>query len=56
MEWTSIERTTFRNGMLVITNTNKLVGRLSGVDGLKTATPAKPVSTSWPRPRTATGA
>ena len=36
MEWTSIERTTFRNGMLVITNTNKLVGRLPGVDGLKT--------------------
>ena len=36
MEWTSIERTTFRNGMLVITNTNKLVGHLPGVDGLKT--------------------
>jgi D-alanyl-D-alanine carboxypeptidase (penicillin-binding protein 5/6) len=36
MAWTSIERTTFRNGMLVITNTNKLVGRLAGVDGLKT--------------------
>jgi D-alanyl-D-alanine carboxypeptidase (penicillin-binding protein 5/6) len=34
--WTSIERTTFRNGMRVITNTNKLVGRLPGVDGLKT--------------------
>jgi len=36
MEWTSVARTTFRNGMLVITNTNKLVGRLPGVDGLKT--------------------
>jgi D-alanyl-D-alanine carboxypeptidase (penicillin-binding protein 5/6) len=36
MAWTSIERTTFRNGLLVITNTNKLVGRLPGVDGLKT--------------------
>jgi D-alanyl-D-alanine carboxypeptidase (penicillin-binding protein 5/6) len=36
MQWTSIEHTTFRNGMLMITNTNKLVGRLPGVDGLKT--------------------
>ncbi|MGE5255234.1 MAG: D-alanyl-D-alanine carboxypeptidase family protein [Hyphomicrobiales bacterium] len=36
LAWTSIERTTFRNGLLVITNTNKLVGRLPGVDGLKT--------------------
>jgi D-alanyl-D-alanine carboxypeptidase (penicillin-binding protein 5/6) len=34
--WTSIARTTFRNGMRVISNTNKLVGRLPGVDGLKT--------------------
>jgi D-alanyl-D-alanine carboxypeptidase (penicillin-binding protein 5/6) len=36
LEWTSIERTTFRNGTRVITNTNKLLGRLPGVDGLKT--------------------
>jgi D-alanyl-D-alanine carboxypeptidase (penicillin-binding protein 5/6) len=36
MGWTSIERTTFRNGVLIITNTNKLVGRVPGVDGLKT--------------------
>jgi D-alanyl-D-alanine carboxypeptidase (penicillin-binding protein 5/6) len=36
MEWTSIERTTFRNGMRMLRNTNRLVGRLPGVDGLKT--------------------
>ena len=34
--WTSIEQTTFRNGTLLIHNKNKLVGRLPGVDGLKT--------------------
>jgi len=36
LHWTSIEQTTFRNGTLVITNKNKLVGRVPGVDGLKT--------------------
>ncbi len=36
LNWTSIEQTTFRNGTLVITNKNKLVGRVPGVDGLKT--------------------
>jgi D-alanyl-D-alanine carboxypeptidase (penicillin-binding protein 5/6) len=36
IEWTSIEQTTFRNGTLLIHNKNKLVGRLPGVDGLKT--------------------
>jgi serine-type D-Ala-D-Ala carboxypeptidase (penicillin-binding protein 5/6) len=36
LEWTSIERTTFRNGTLAISNKNKLVGRVPGVDGLKT--------------------
>lgn len=36
LRWTSIEQTTFRSGTLVITNKNKLVGRLPGVDGLKT--------------------
>jgi D-alanyl-D-alanine carboxypeptidase (penicillin-binding protein 5/6) len=36
LEWTSIEQTTFRDGSLVITNKNKLVGRMPGVDGLKT--------------------
>lgn len=36
IKWTSIEQTTFRNGTLLIHNKNKLVGRLPGVDGLKT--------------------
>jgi D-alanyl-D-alanine carboxypeptidase (penicillin-binding protein 5/6) len=36
LKWTAIEQTTFRNGTLVLTNKNKLVGRLPGVDGLKT--------------------
>lgn len=36
LEWTSIEQTTFRNGTLAISNKNKLVGRVPGVDGLKT--------------------
>jgi D-alanyl-D-alanine carboxypeptidase (penicillin-binding protein 5/6) len=36
LEWTSIQQTTFRNGTLVMTNKNRLVGRLFGVDGLKT--------------------
>jgi D-alanyl-D-alanine carboxypeptidase (penicillin-binding protein 5/6) len=36
LEWTSIEHTTFRSGTLAISNKNKLVGRVPGVDGLKT--------------------
>lgn len=36
LEWTSTEQATFRSGTLVITNKNKLVGRLPAVDGLKT--------------------
>jgi D-alanyl-D-alanine carboxypeptidase (penicillin-binding protein 5/6) len=36
LQWTSIEQTTFRNGKMVITNKNRLVGRVPGVDGLKT--------------------
>jgi D-alanyl-D-alanine carboxypeptidase (penicillin-binding protein 5/6) len=36
IHWTSIEQTTFRNGTLVISNKNKLIGRLPGIDGLKT--------------------
>jgi D-alanyl-D-alanine carboxypeptidase (penicillin-binding protein 5/6) len=36
LEWTSIEHTTFRSGTLPISNKNKLVGRVPGVDGLKT--------------------
>lgn len=36
LEWTATAQTTFRNGTLVLTNKNKLVGRLPEVDGLKT--------------------
>ena len=36
LNWTSIEQTTFRSGTLPITNKNRLVGRVPGVDGLKT--------------------
>ena len=36
LEWASIEQTTFRSGTLPISNKNKLVGRVPGVDGLKT--------------------
>ena len=36
LEWTSIEHATFRSGTLPISNKNKLVGRVPGVDGLKT--------------------
>ncbi len=36
LAWTSTEQTTFRDGTLVISNKNKLVGRLAEVDGLKT--------------------
>jgi D-alanyl-D-alanine carboxypeptidase (penicillin-binding protein 5/6) len=36
LEWTSTEQTTFRNGTLVMTNKNKLVGKMPEVDGLKT--------------------
>jgi D-alanyl-D-alanine carboxypeptidase (penicillin-binding protein 5/6) len=36
LEWTSIEQTTFRSGTLPISNKNRLVGRVPGVDGLKT--------------------
>ena len=36
LEWTSNEQTTFRSGTLAISNKNKLVGRVPGVDGLKT--------------------
>ena len=36
LEWTSIAQTTFRSGTLPISNKNKLVGRVPGVDGLKT--------------------
>jgi D-alanyl-D-alanine carboxypeptidase (penicillin-binding protein 5/6) len=36
IDWTSTEQTTLRNGMLTITNRNKLLGKLPEVDGLKT--------------------
>lgn len=36
LKWTSTEQTAFRRGTLVLTNKNKLVGRMPEVDGLKT--------------------
>jgi serine-type D-Ala-D-Ala carboxypeptidase (penicillin-binding protein 5/6) len=36
IEWTSIQTETFRGGTFIMTNHNKLLGRMSGVDGLKT--------------------
>ncbi len=36
LEWTSIQRETFRDGTFIMTNHNRLLGRISGVDGLKT--------------------
>jgi D-alanyl-D-alanine carboxypeptidase (penicillin-binding protein 5/6) len=36
MEWTSTERSTFRNGTMPISNHNRLLGVVPGVDGLKT--------------------
>lgn len=36
LEWTSIQSDTFRDGKFTLTNTNKLLGRLAGADGLKT--------------------
>jgi D-alanyl-D-alanine carboxypeptidase (penicillin-binding protein 5/6) len=36
LEWTAIERTTFRSGTLVISNHNKLLGKMPEVDGIKT--------------------
>jgi len=36
MEWASIERTTFRNGTLIIHNHNRLLGKVPEVDGIKT--------------------
>lgn len=35
-EWTSAEKTTFRNGTLTLRNTNSLIGSYPGADGLKT--------------------
>ncbi|MDM7917168.1 MAG: D-alanyl-D-alanine carboxypeptidase family protein [Candidatus Eisenbacteria bacterium] len=36
LEWSSIQETDFRNGEFKLTNTNKLLGRFAGLDGLKT--------------------
>jgi D-alanyl-D-alanine carboxypeptidase (penicillin-binding protein 5/6) len=36
LEWTSIQTERFRNGTFIMTNHNKLLERMRGVDGLKT--------------------
>ncbi len=36
MEWTSIQSDTFRGGRFTLSNTNKLLGKFPGTDGLKT--------------------
>lgn len=36
LQWTSIQTDTFRDGKFTLTNTNKLLGKFSGTDGLKT--------------------
>lgn len=36
LEWTSIQTDSFRGGKFVLTNTNKLLGKFPGTDGLKT--------------------
>jgi len=36
LEWSGTEQTTFRDGAFVLQNTNKLIGRFPGLDGLKT--------------------
>ncbi len=36
LEWTSIQTERFRNGTFIMTNHNKLLERMPGVDGLKT--------------------
>lgn len=36
LEWTSIQTDSFRDGKFVLTNTNKLLGKFPGTDGLKT--------------------
>lgn len=39
--WTSLDRIPFRDGRMSLPNTNRLVGRVQGVDGLKTGFTAK---------------
>lgn len=41
LEWSAIEREPFRGGAFILENTNKLVGRFEGLDGLKTGYTSK---------------
>jgi D-alanyl-D-alanine carboxypeptidase (penicillin-binding protein 5/6) len=41
LEWTSLNRVPFREGRTSLPNTNRLVGKVPGVDGLKTGFTAK---------------
>lgn len=41
LQWTSLNRVPFREGRTSLPNTNRLVGRVPGVDGLKTGYTAK---------------
>lgn len=41
LQWTSLNRVPFREGRTSLPNTNRLVGRVPGVDGLKTGFTAK---------------
>jgi D-alanyl-D-alanine carboxypeptidase (penicillin-binding protein 5/6) len=41
LQWTSLDRVPFREGRTSLPNTNRLVGRIPGVDGLKTGYTAK---------------
>jgi len=36
LQWTGMNRTPFRAGRIMLPNTNRLVGKVAGVDGLKT--------------------
>jgi D-alanyl-D-alanine carboxypeptidase (penicillin-binding protein 5/6) len=36
LSWTSLEQVPFRDGLVMLPNTNRLVGKVYGVDGLKT--------------------
>ncbi|MFH1351250.1 MAG: D-alanyl-D-alanine carboxypeptidase family protein [Pseudomonadota bacterium] len=36
LEWTSLQTASFRNGTFVLNNFNKLLGKMPGIDGLKT--------------------
>jgi serine-type D-Ala-D-Ala carboxypeptidase (penicillin-binding protein 5/6) len=36
LAWTALERAPFNNGRTMLANTNRLVGKIAGVDGLKT--------------------